>query len=162
MDILPLDVEEAARTAWAEARGCGTRGMQAVINVMVNRSHHPRWRGWTLTAICLEPMQFSCRNPGDPNRAKLLSVTEADPQYAAAVKLAQAAVAGTLPDLTDGADSYYARSLHPPPYWAKTARPTYADPCHLFFVTDPAGPVLTADELNAAEYNRLRNTSDRG
>lgn len=143
--------------------------MRHVINVIMNRSRHPRWWGHDPISVCMEPCQFSCRNPGDPNRTKLLHVTQADPEFRTAVDLAYQAIAGTLADVTDDADSYFARSMPDPPAWARRAQAVYSDDWHAFFrlqnpapgsVTkekpegEPAAPnvsihALTADELNA-------------
>lgn len=126
-------IDTVARNAWGEARGCGELGMQAVINVIVNRADNPSWWGNSLVSVCLKPYQFSCRNQGDPNRAKLLAVTTADPDFKIALALATKAVAGTLEDLTHGADSYYALSMTSPPTWAATGLRTYTDQWHAFY-----------------------------
>lgn len=115
-----VTVETLARTIWGEARGDGIPGMEAVAAVIVNRARHPRWWGRDIYGVCTKSWQFSCWNANDPNLAKLLSVTPADPQFAEALVIAGRAVAGVLPDPTRGADSYYDASI-PPPSWAATA-----------------------------------------
>jgi spore germination cell wall hydrolase CwlJ-like protein len=125
-------VDTLARNAWGEARGCGALGMQRVINVMINRADNPRWWGHDVTSVCLAPWQFSCRNESDPNLPKLLAVTDEDPQFRIATSLATKAVARQLPDLTFGADSYYAIGS-PPPEWAKGKTPTVSDGWHHFY-----------------------------
>ena len=100
------DREIVARTAWGEARNQGVEGMQGVINVIFNRAAL-HWQGETTArGVCLHRKQFDCWLPGDPNLPKLLAVTDADPQYAEALQLADSAFAGTLADITGGADSY--------------------------------------------------------
>lgn len=111
-------VDVLARTAWGEARGGGTDGLQSVMNAILNRAAHPCWWGTGIISVCLKPRQFSSWNEDDPNRAKLLAVTIADPQFAEATTLAARAVMGTLADITDQADSYYACSMEAPPEWA--------------------------------------------
>nr|WP_035375003.1 cell wall hydrolase [Acetobacter persici] len=113
-------VQAAARTAWGEARGEGRQGMQAVLNVIGNRSAHPGWWGHDIAGVCQERAQFSCWDDDDPNRAKLLTVADADPQFREALVLAGCLVATHLPDLTGGADHYFDRR-GTAPYWAKGA-----------------------------------------
>lgn len=120
--------QAAARTAWGEARGEGSRGMQAVLNVIGNRAAHPGWWGRDVAGVAQHSglvndhpvYQFSCWNGSDANRAKLLTVTNADLQFREALVLAGCLVAGHLPDLTGGADHYYDRR-GATPYWAKGA-----------------------------------------
>lgn len=99
--------QAAARTAWGEARGEGKRGMQAVLNVIGNRATHPGWWGHDIAGVCQAHAQFSCWNTNDPNREKLLTVTDSDMQFREALALASCLVKGCLPDLTGAADHYY-------------------------------------------------------
>jgi hypothetical protein len=128
----PQSVDTLARNAWGEARGTGATGMRRVINVHMNRVRNPRWWGHDIMSVCLAPEQFSCRNVGDPNRAKLLAVTDADPEFRVALNLAWQAIANKLPDLTNGADSYWAVSMPHPPAWASRAARTVCDGWHQF------------------------------
>lgn len=163
-----MEIDTIARTAWGEARGCGAAGMHAVINVIVNRADHPSWWGRSLIGVCVQPWQFSCRNAGDPNLAKLEAVTGKDVAFQVALGLASQAVAGTLLDLTDGADSYYALSMHTPPTWARTATKTFADGWHVFYRTvgpfppgsrpDVRNVAITAADLNDAELRRVKGS----
>ena len=99
--------EVLARTMWGEARSEGAEGMQAVASVVLNRlKFSPSWWGETIKGVCLKPYQFTCWNPHDPNRLKLLAVTDADPQYSVALKLASYALDGSLVDNTKGATMY--------------------------------------------------------
>ncbi|NHN93811.1 cell wall hydrolase [Acetobacter sicerae] len=130
--------EIAARTAWGEARGDGPDGMHAVLNVIGNRVKQPSWWGHDIAGVCQRPWQFSCWNSDDPNRAKLLAVTEQNAQFAIALKLAGFLVAGTLSDITHGADHYY--SVHiTPPLWANCQKPTAHIGDQLFFRLGPYG-----------------------
>ena len=138
-------IDKAARTAWGEARDQGELGMQAVINVIMKRVA----LGWggkkTVESVCLAPKQFSCWLPGDPNLPKLQSVDDTDPQFALALDLADKAINSYLPDITNGADSYYSRKIMAaPPYWARGLVPCATIKNHLFFVTRKRkdGPVL--------------------
>lgn len=105
------DVAIIAKTANGEARGESIVGMHAVINVMENRANDGRWPD-TMREVCLQPKQFSCWNANDPNRAKILAVTEADAIYAKAVELAREALNGDLVDITDGATHYLVTGTH--------------------------------------------------
>lgn len=126
----PVDV--AARTAWAEARGEGAQGMQAVLNVIANRAKTPGWWGHDVLSVSKARWQFSCWNDGDPNQKKALAVTDEDPLFRAALTLAKRAVAGTLPDITGGADSYYALGT-PRPRWATNRQPLKVIGHHAFY-----------------------------
>lgn len=156
-------VDTLARTMWGEARNTGAPGMRHVASVVLNRAAHPAWWGHTVVGVCLQPWQFSCRNGDDPNRAKLLAVTTADPDFVIALHIAQQAINGKLLDETDGADSYYALSMHTPPAWAASAVHTMSDGWHSFFRTVSIAPdirnvsVLSTDDLNAAELNRVKS-----
>jgi N-acetylmuramoyl-L-alanine amidase len=92
-DYTPGDTSEAvdilARTIWAEARNQGRVGMEAVATVILHRAKHPRWWGKDVVSCCQKPRQFSCWNPGDPNRLKMLRVTEQDPAFATALAATQ-------------------------------------------------------------------------
>ena len=124
------DIEVLARTMWAEARGEGVDGMKAVASVVLNRKAHRRWPN-EISAVCQQPWQFSCWNPGDPNRAKLLAVTSKDVMFSLAMGIARDALAGELVDATGGADHYHAKSVSPS--WAKGQTPTAAIGNHLFY-----------------------------
>lgn len=116
-DVPSETLEVMARTLWGEARGEGDTGMAAVACVICNRANHPDWWGNDIRSVCLKPAQFSCWNANDPNLPKLKAVTASDPTFATALQVAHAAAFGTLNDITEGADSYFA--LHTPmPKWA--------------------------------------------
>ena len=147
----------AARTAWGEARGEGTSGLQAVLSVIGNRVRQPGWWGRDVPGVCLSPGQFSCWDRNDPNHAKLVSVTAADPQYRHALSLAGLLLSGTLDDNTKGADSYYALGT-PRPAWALGERHLRTIGTQAFYRVGVAGlgeVLSTTDALNAAELAHL-------
>jgi spore germination cell wall hydrolase CwlJ-like protein len=133
--------EVIARTLWAEARGeaddratPGHDGMTAVACVIANRMRKPRWWGGPgARSVCLKPWQFSCWNPGDPNRAKLLAVSERDPLLAEALRIADGLLSGTLADVTQGADHYCTRAVAAATAWTRGRKPTVTIGNHLFF-----------------------------
>lgn len=126
-----------ARVAWGEARGDGIGGMTAVINVVMNRAARPRWWGRDVASVCLKPYQFSCLNADDPNRPKLLAVGAEDRAFADALMLADRALAGRLPDITNGADHYHVTRMSGPPVWAKGRTRVAEVGGHSFFRLEP-------------------------
>jgi spore germination cell wall hydrolase CwlJ-like protein len=138
-----LDPTEAtdtlARTLWGEARGEGEAGMIAVAAVVLNRlrisaEHGGRyWWGCTIEGVCRARSQFSCWNPGDPNRAKLLAVDDGDPAFRMAKAVASDAIAGRLSDPTFGATTYKVASLPWPYSWGRPRLPLIEIGKHAFF-----------------------------
>jgi spore germination cell wall hydrolase CwlJ-like protein len=123
------DETVVAGTAYGEARSLGYEGLHAVCNVIMNRVAKQTWYGLTATEVCLKHSQsgvyqFDCNDPKDPNYDKIQAVTTADPQYMLALKLATDAVAGNLPDITNGALNYYSTTI-PLPSWAQGHTPCY-------------------------------------
>lgn len=136
-EILADPVQVLARTIWGEARGEPVRGKEAVAAVILNRVARAAtrggryWWGGTVTEVCLKPWQFSCWNARDPNREKLLRVTERDKSFAACLRIARRALAGQVCDPTAGAMHYHARGIHPP--WAWRLVPCAEIGAHLFY-----------------------------
>lgn len=145
------DATVLARTVWGEARSQGTEGMQAVCNVIQNRAATPGWWGGALRDVCLNHVveksgrvvyQFSCWNPDDPQHRRMRAESIDDASYPVADSLALRAVSGRLPDITHGADHYYAEYI-PTPRWAIGKTPTFV--CgkpgsrHFFFHLGLAG-----------------------
>lgn len=124
-------VDTLARTLWAEARGEGERGMQAVACVVLNRARQGGWWGRDVVTVCRKPYQFSCWNENTSSRAALLRVTVADPSFAQALGIARTAVAGGLPDFTSGATHYHADYVDPA--WARGRKPCFRFGRHLFY-----------------------------
>jgi len=120
-----------ARTAWAEARGQGAQGMAAVINVIMNRAAIGGWYGDSPVSVCLKPHQFSCWNENDPNKCKLVAVTEDDEEFNKAVILEELALARKLKDVTNGATHYHAKNIRPK--WAKKLRKVATIGSHVFY-----------------------------
>ncbi len=124
-------VEVLARTLWGEARGENVRGKEAVAAVVLNRAARPRWWGRDVVSVCLKPWQFSCWNLTDPNRPKLLAVTDQDAAFRSCRRIAARAVAGTLADPTGGATHYHTKAINPP--WAQGRAPSAEIGQHLFY-----------------------------
>lgn len=128
------EVDAMARTAWGEARGEGKAGMQAVINVIMNRVKKGGWWGATPKEVCTKPAQFSVWNKSDPNYAPMLAVTESDSNFALAKQLAVMAYNGMLPDITNGATNYLAlKSLSTVPSWTNKMKQVASIGNHTFY-----------------------------
>lgn len=102
---------------WGEARSEPARGRLAVLWVAHNRAMK---RDSTLKAEILRPLQFSCFNSNDPNRAKLLNAHSIDPAgWAAADAIAILYQYGNTTDPTEGATHYYVAKMKNPPEWGR-------------------------------------------
>jgi spore germination cell wall hydrolase CwlJ-like protein len=131
IDIDPVDT--LARTIWGEARNQGYDGMYAIACVVMNRVNNPTWWGDTIVNVCTKPFQFSCWLPNDPNRPKLIAVTNSDPQFATALGIAATAANGTLVDITNGSTHYFNLLMPHAPEWASGRTPTKIIGTHAFF-----------------------------
>ncbi|MBI1206781.1 MAG: cell wall hydrolase [Azospirillum sp.] len=129
-------IETLARTLWGEARGEPVRGIEAVAAVVLNRVAVARrqggfWWGNSIVEVCRKPWQFSCWNPDDVNRPKMLAVKTGEPMFDVCLRVARRAVAGLIADPTLGATHYHHRSVHPE--WAKGRAPSAVIGVHLFY-----------------------------
>jgi len=130
------EVEVLARTLYGEARGEELSGIEAVASVILNRVAFAKrrgryWWGNDIKSVCLKPAQFSCWNAKDPNRKKLLALSPRDPAYRLCKRIAKRAVAGELPDPTDGATHYHTHAVDP--FWASGHVPVAEIGNHLFY-----------------------------
>jgi spore germination cell wall hydrolase CwlJ-like protein len=118
-----IDSYILAATIWGEARGEGTNGMQAVLNIIMNRA---KGNFSKAVAVALKPKQFSFWNKiHDPAKYALelansqRSKNDLDhKRYMDALRLVDDARKGTLPDITGGATFYFNPKLANPS-WAK-------------------------------------------
>jgi hypothetical protein len=137
-----LAIDTLARTLWGEARGEGEAGMIAVAAVVLNRirislEHGGRyWWGRDAVTVCRAKGQFCCWKPGDPNRPKLLAVTDSDPQFHLALRIAADALAGRIDDPTFGATFYKVASLPWPYAWGRPRLPLVEIGRHGFYRLD--------------------------
>ena len=131
------DLEVVAKTIWGEARGEGFTGMQAVGNVILNRSNEGGWWGSHPGDVCMKPEQFSCWNKNDPNYPKLLKVGNEDPAYRAAESIANSVLCNNLEDLTGGADSYQVIGTNA--VWSRGLTPVKTIGHHEFYITRKGG-----------------------
>lgn len=100
------DLDAMTRTIIGEAQGQGDVGMQAVGEVILNRS---RKRGQSISDVVTAPYQFEpWGNPETIQR--LMSITPDSPDYQSARRIAQMVMDGQT-NVTNGADHFYAPSL---------------------------------------------------
>ena len=129
-----------AMCLFGEARGESDLARRAVAQLLLNRARNPRRVfgskpgadfAENLRRVILQPWQFSCFNPSDPNRAKLLHpLDHAEPQaWERCLRCAQEALRSSAPGkqprdaLTANSDHYFDDSIRPP-YWANPAKQT--------------------------------------
>jgi spore germination cell wall hydrolase CwlJ-like protein len=135
----PDALDTLARTLWGEARGEGEAGMIAVAAVIRNRidisaAHAGAyWWGRDWASVCRAKSQFSCWNPGDPNRAKLLAVGDGDSSFRLAKQVAEQAIADRIDDPTFGATHYKVASLPWPYGWGHFREPLIQIGNHAFY-----------------------------
>lgn len=126
------DFDILARTIYGEARGEPWIGKVAVAHVVLNRMNDPRWPN-TVAEVCLQRKQFSCWNPDDPMRPKVLAVDGATIPFQECLWAAYSVLRGEVPDPTNGANHYYAPSTINPPRWAQGQTPVRTIGRHRFF-----------------------------
>lgn len=132
------NIEWSARVAWGEARGEPDGGMQAVLNVMVNRKKDPRFPK-SLSGVAKQDYQFSAYNDDDPNREKLEAVDQDNAEYTRALWLATLAQIGLLPDITGGATYFHSNDIARPAYLAD-AEVSAIIGNHIFYTGDTFSP----------------------
>ena len=133
-----MEIDVLARTLYGEARGETRQGMEAVAHVILNRvaqakkSSGDYWWGNNIVSVCQTPYQFSCWNPGDPNRQKLMAVTADNKKFATCLRIARRAVYGQLgTDITNGANHYHTTAVSPK--WSVGQTPIAQFGTHVFF-----------------------------
>lgn len=130
-------IDTLARTLYGEARGENVKGIEAVACVVLNRvkvadEHGGKfWWGSDVQSVCRKPWQFSCWNENDPNRLKIMRVTQDDPCFAMCLRIARRAVNGLLRDFTEGSTHYHTLSIEPK--WAVGQVPLFILGNHAFY-----------------------------
>ena len=131
------DRENVIATILGEARGekdkkgSSYEAMQAVANVIDNRSKRKQWKKLiSFTDIVKQKKQFEVwKISSDPkknkdieaNRADILSImrNKNTSEYKDAVKITDLLLAGNLKDITNGADHFYRHNIKKkPPSWS--------------------------------------------
>lgn len=143
------DLLEAVKTLWGEARGERFEAKAAVFHVLLARqavakafklrtgNNHPLYGDGTLAGVCLAPYQFSCRNQGDPNAAKIDALTlpdaMGDPSFLDCLGAANAALTGRERPAAPGVLHYHVAGMANPPAWAAGKTPIAHLGAHVFF-----------------------------
>ena len=136
-DIDVVDAHWMALTMWGEARSHGEEGMRAVGHIIHNRWQKKERAGAYVTDTVSEAWQFSCWNPTDPNRAKMLAIdalppgTEEHRQWLVARRLADEILSGRSTDPTGGALFYHTTAVSP--RWSRGIPPVTRIGDHVFF-----------------------------
>lgn len=108
-----------------EAAGEGRQGMQAVANVIVNRTER---RQSTFRREILRPRQFSSLNGRSETHA--IELARRDSSWTVAIELAALARSGGLRDITGGATHFHSGKR---PRWARYMAPTVTIGRHFFY-----------------------------
>ncbi len=144
ISLLPVQI--LTLCTYGEAGKEGDEGIKAVLCVIRNRvlnlaryadseitNKSTAWHG-----VILKQKQFSCFNPGDPGREKLLRFAEmwdttiAGNSYVKkCYQYAQQLLSGQLPDVTSGATHYHANYVSPS--WAPELVYLGTIGAHLFY-----------------------------
>jgi peptidoglycan hydrolase-like protein with peptidoglycan-binding domain len=139
------------RTAIGEAGGEGQEGMEAVIQVILNRAASGRYPS-DPKDVALQKNQFSAWNStsnggNDPGKHSKTSKA-----YKAAEKALDAVIEGA-PDRTGGALMYHAASITP--YWADEANTngTLKVGNHVFYPTHPVPPGSIPEVASETDTN---------
>lgn len=121
-----------AATLYGEARGEGEAGMQAVLNVIMNRAKQDFDKA---KDVVMRPKQFSMwNNVSNPEKASIeLAKREKNNQvYRNAIKLVDLAMKNKLPDITGGA-TFYFNPKKANPSWANKLVKTKEIGNHKFY-----------------------------
>lgn len=139
--IKPLSVQEAvtpvniiAATLTGEARGEGEKGMQAVLNVLMNRLKYANESDLNkLKDVALARKQFSIWNnlKTDEQKARFVNKMRETPQWAIAMKLINEAKTGKLRDITGNATFYHTNKVDPD--WGGMFTKTNVIGNHIFY-----------------------------
>ena len=107
-----------ALTLWREARGEIVDAKKAVGCCIRNRVRNPRWWGTDYSSVMTKRWQFSSLTAaGDPNLIQWPNPI--DTAWQACMQIADDVYNDVLVDTTNGATSYYDKSLDGnPPTWA--------------------------------------------
>jgi spore germination cell wall hydrolase CwlJ-like protein len=82
--------------------------------------------------VCLKRFQFSCWNPGDPNRPRLFQIELEDRDLLGCTRACVEALSGA-PDPTGGATHYHVTAMPAQPRWARGRSPDLVIGRHAFY-----------------------------
>jgi 8-oxo-dGTP pyrophosphatase MutT (NUDIX family) len=121
-----------ATTLWGEARGEGEKGMQAVMNVIMNQT---KGNFKKAKDVVLAPKQFSMWNSVTNAEGTALAAAQkyrGGEQWQQAIRIVDLAASGKLPDITGGA-TFYFNPKKANPSWAKKMKKTVTIGNHDFY-----------------------------
>jgi spore germination cell wall hydrolase CwlJ-like protein len=123
------DIDIVAATLYKEARGEGKKGMEAVNEVIHNRSKKKKK---SLSQICTEPKQFSCWNNIAPTKDVIDSIAKKDPK---SFSIAKKIASDDLTNHTKGAEYYHTLAVKPTwgPKLKKSGYQTVIIGNHIFY-----------------------------
>lgn len=147
------DLDILTRTLVGEAEVKDIDDAQAIANVIVNRMRLPNWPN-SAVDVCLQPLQFSCWNKTDPQRARILAMDKSNPWFLSCLAIARQALNGALTDHTNRATHYWATYIKEPP-WARGKIPCYSNTAgryvhHFYNDIDTPPPETAAQALDQA------------
>lgn len=155
-----------ARCIFGEARSEEDRGRYAVGFVVKNRT---RDKDRTYHQVILQPAQFSCFNPGDPNYEKLKDPEQFDAEaWERCLEIAREIVACN-DDRNPVGDATHYHADGVSPGWTETGRQTVRVGSHLFYenvpysVPDDPSLLREEDGMSAGldeELDRLLKKAD--
>jgi len=152
-------VDILARTLLGEAEVNDIADAKAIASVVMNRVRHRRWPN-EVPGVCLQKLQFSCWNPNDPSRKRIVAAKRGEPWFNKCIEIAEAYAEGGAPDITHGATHYFATWIKAPK-WAKGKVPCFRTPwgkyTHLFFndIDTPAPAVAAKIEQKRADLDAV-------
>jgi len=162
---VPVD-KLLAITAYGEARGEGTEGMMAVLNVIRNRAREVGTygdqsiyseTGSAYHAVILAKKQFSMYNLDDPQRTTAANIAKNWDYYYSNYPILQTAydlsrklVAGMLPDNTGRSTHYHAAYVRPS--WASQLTMTGQIGGHIFYTAKAYIPPEALPEPTVTAY----------
>lgn len=129
---------------WSRNRGEAGEGMSAVAWAIRQRFEHQGVLGRkygekveddTIAAVCLDPFQFSCWNPSDPNRPRLLNpATRERSDYLLCRKICDQVLSSpSADDPVKGADHYCTKAVAKYTRWARGRTPVKVIGNHQFY-----------------------------
>lgn len=127
--IPPRDILATTMVGEAGGEKYPRAAMSAVLSTICNRAAHPGWWGSDLISVATKPKQYSALNSG---LASAYGNATNHPQYATALRLADAALAGKMKDTVRGANSYF-NPAKANPDWAQGLTPTTNIGHHAFY-----------------------------
>lgn len=132
------DIDTLARTIFGEARGESWEGKVAVGWSIRNRAEFdlhddgkPDWWGEEIAGVALRPWQYSSWNQNDPNRAKMLAATPADPVFRECLAAAAWVLGDKSADPTRGSANYQVIGTNAA--WSRNHVPVVTIGHHEFF-----------------------------